>query len=148
MVNNYFKKVYTAEPIEREGTTIQTAFPTLLEDNQQHILKPFIEQGIKIFAFGMTPQKASGPDDYHLSFFQQSLELTGIGVCDFAIQFFLTGQPLEGTNDTLSVLIPKVQSPEKVSQLRPISFCNVIYKIITKALPNRLKSILPEIISP
>lgn len=45
------------------------------------------------------------------------------------------------------VLVPKVSNPEKVRDLRSISLCNVLYKIASKVLSNRLQMILPEIIS-
>ena len=45
-------------------------------------------------------------------------------------------------------MIPKISSPELLSQFRPISLCNVIYKIVAKFLVNRLRPILDEIISP
>jgi hypothetical protein len=53
----------------------------------------------------------------------------------------------EEINKTFIVLIPKVQNPTHLSQYHPISLGNVICKIASKVLANRLKQILPEIIS-
>jgi hypothetical protein len=51
-----------------------------------------------------------------------------------------------GWSDTAIVMIPKVDNPKKEAQFCPISMCNVVYKMISKMLANRLKCILPEII--
>ncbi|XP_031111997.1 uncharacterized protein LOC116015970 [Ipomoea triloba] len=54
----------------------------------------------------------------------------------------------QGMNDTLITLIPKIENPTNASHFRHISLCNVIYKIITKTLTNRIKPILQKLIGP
>lgn len=54
---------------------------------------------------------------------------------------------MEDINHTLIALVPKINEPINVSDFRPISLCTVIYKIISKTIVNRLKHLLPYIIS-
>ena len=72
----------------------------------------------------------------------------GDTVVDAMLDFLNIGHMLLDINHTYIVLIPKVKNPEKMSNFRPISLCNVIYKIISKVLANRLKQVLLNIISP
>ncbi|KAL9668864.1 hypothetical protein QQ045_006404 [Rhodiola kirilowii] len=50
-------------------------------------------------------------------------------------------------NSAYLALIPKVASPENPEDYRPISCCNVMYKIISSVLACRIREIPPSIIS-
>ena len=50
-------------------------------------------------------------------------------------------------NRTNITLVPKIKNPTKIIDFRPISMCNVVYKLISKVLANCLKIILPQIVS-
>jgi len=53
----------------------------------------------------------------------------------------------ENAKSSHLALIPKDPNPLSFEHFRPISLCNVSYKIITKILENRLKKLLPYLIS-
>lgn len=62
-------------------------------------------------------------------------------------EFLFNGFMADGLNDVNICLIPKKQKPNEMSKFRPTSLCNVCYKIILKVLCQRLKKILPDLIS-
>ena len=69
-------------------------------------------------------------------------------VCQFVKQIFSQSEKVEEVNKALIVLILKVSNSKFVKQFRPISLCNVIYKIITKIVAARLRSCMSLLSAP
>ncbi|GJU46796.1 RNA-directed DNA polymerase, eukaryota, reverse transcriptase zinc-binding domain protein [Tanacetum coccineum] len=72
--------------------------------------------------------------------------LLGRKIFQVVKEFFLTGKLLGEVNATLILLVPKVPTPDKVSDLRPIACCNVLYKCISKILTSRIKGVLGKLV--
>ncbi|CAN0886405.1 LINE-1 retrotransposable element ORF2 protein [Linum grandiflorum] len=49
--------------------------------------------------------------------------------------------------ETNIVLLPNVDEPHGMRELRPISLCSVLYRIIAKILANRMRKVMPKLIS-
>jgi hypothetical protein len=107
---------------------------------------PFSEGEITKALFSMKPNKSPGVDGFTSGFFQKHWDLLKHDVVSAVLGFLNGGRMPHDINKTLIVLIPKVKHPQFLSQYRPISLCNVLYKICSKVLANRLKLILQDII--
>lgn len=95
----------------------------------------------------MNPDKSPGPNGMTPAFFQKHWDIVGSEVVELTSKFFRDRELLEGLNETNLVLIPKTKDPSQVGDLRLISLCNVLVKIITKVMANRLKGLLELVIS-
>ena len=71
-----------------------------------------------------------------------------MNVVNFIQRVFQFPSLIREVNQTFLVLIPKGPQPEDIRDFRPISLCNVIYKLVTKIIVNRIKTHMPTIISP
>ena len=108
---------------------------------------PFDEKEIKNALFQMSPTKYPGSDSFPAHFFQLNWDVCHEELTRVVLGVLNGNEIPTEINGTFIVLIPKVQNPVSLNQFWPISLCNVVYKIISKALANRLKRVLPDIIS-
>ncbi|CAN0875023.1 LINE-1 retrotransposable element ORF2 protein, partial [Linum grandiflorum] len=110
------------------------------------LLKPVSVQEIKQAVFSLGPNQAPRSDGFTGFLFRDYWNLIHRDLCDAVRSFFASGSLLRNINHTIILLIPKTNNPTIMTQLRPISMCQFLYKIIAKILANRLSLVLPSII--
>lgn len=98
-----------------------------------------------LFTIGVT--RAPGPDSLTTSFNQQYWDIVGPSITTEVRWFFQTGMFPPTWNHTNLCLIPKIEQSKTMKDFRPISLYNVIYKIISKIVVQKLKPVLSSIIS-
>lgn len=146
LIRDHFKSIFTQEVSQDTTDVSRDNYPKINQDLWDRANAEFSSEDIKRAMFDMAPFKAPGPDGFHAGFYQKEWNTVGQSVIEQARSFFRTGDMPEGLNDTLISLVPKVNIPEKASQFRPISLCNVGYKVITKAMANRIKEIMRKLV--
>ena len=147
IMEDYFSSIFnTANPPNIDATTSTLEHVVSPEDNQT-LLGAFIAEEVQKAAFQMHPSKVPGPDGMSCFFFQKYWHVIGMNVTQAILLVLNSGHMLKKINYTHIVLIPKGKNPRKVSDFRPISLCNVLYKLLSKVLVNRFQTVLPKIIS-
>lgn len=94
----------------------------------------------------MHPDKAPGPDGYNPAFYQKFWHIIKDDVFKSGVEWLNAEAFPTWLTQTNITLIPKIAQPESMKDWRPIALCNVLYKIVSKVLSNRLKQILPDLI--
>uniref|UniRef100_A0A803QEQ4 Reverse transcriptase domain-containing protein n=1 Tax=Cannabis sativa TaxID=3483 RepID=A0A803QEQ4_CANSA len=95
----------------------------------------------------MLPDKSPDLDGMTLAFYQKCWSIIKNDAIKVVQQFFQTGVFAEDWSVSNIVLIPKKKSPEHMTDLRLIALSNVLHKIITKVITNRMKPIMDLIVS-
>jgi hypothetical protein len=138
MTEHFYGDLFTSEPYD-DTAVIDAICPKVSEDMNGDLTKSYSDDEIKAALFQMGATKAPGPDGFPALFYQTHWELLKDSVCS-AVRGFLAGEDIPGGFcDSVVVLIPKINNPEHLKKFRPISLCNVLYKIASKVIANCLK---------
>lgn len=144
----YFKSLF-AETVDVDPSCLHTpGLPTIPDHFLPDLLREVTREEVFSALQNMGSFKAPGPDGFHAFFYKTYWDVVGDKVFHCIKQAFETQQFDPGLGETLIVLIPKVDNPVSFKDFRPISLCNVVYKLLTKILVNRIRPILDDIISP
>ena len=144
---NYFKSLFTAlEGIVSTGA-LDCVPPLIDEEMNGDLCCEFEASEVAIALKQMAPLKAPGPDGMPPLFYQNFWSTVNQDVTSSILSWLNSGTIPTNLNHTFITLVPKLHSPEFPHQFRPISLCNVLYKIYSKVLANLLKKILPSIIT-
>jgi len=136
----------------REGHT--TCTPTLdiftrklSSQKAESMVHNVTNDEIRKAMFSIGENKAPGPDGFSSAFFKGAWDVVGPDICLAIHEFFRNGKLLQQVNHTLLALVPKVATPACVTDYRPISCCNTLFKCISKILTERMKDGLLDLIS-
>ena len=116
-------------------------------DMNKDLVRVFTREEVEAALKDMEPLSAPGSDGMPPIFFQTYWSVVGDDVTSAVLNCLNNCSMPAEINHTFITLIPKVKSPERISEFRPISLCNVVYKLVSKVLANRLQGLLPDIIS-
>lgn len=89
--------------------------------------------------------KFPGYDGFNMGFVKKMWSIIGCNVVDQVHNFFCTGRFPKNLNTTLVSLIPKVNCPTSIEDMRSVSMVGCIYKIISKILARRIKNVLGSV---
>ncbi|GKD87001.1 RNA-directed DNA polymerase, eukaryota, reverse transcriptase zinc-binding domain protein [Tanacetum coccineum] len=115
-------------------------------EDAQRMVRNISDSEIKNAMSKIEDSKAPGPDGYTARFYKSAWSIVGSEVCQAIKYFFTNGKILGEVNATLITLVPKIPTPGKVSDFRPIACCNVLYKCISKILTTRIKGVLGKLV--
>lgn len=144
---NYYEEFFSSSNPSLTVEVLEKIPCSMTEEMNADLVSDFSELEVLGALNQMAPLKAPGPDGMPPLFYQHFWEVMKYDVTNAVLSWSNTGTLPDPINHTLITLVPKVDNPELVTEFRPISLCNVLYKIYSKVLANKLKKFLPSLIT-
>ncbi|CAL1383747.1 unnamed protein product [Linum trigynum] len=124
-----------------------SAFPKLSSAQWQSVAADLSAEEIWQAVKAMGSLKAPGKDGLNPLFYQRCWDFVGPYVVAFVQSCWSDPSKVKEINERIVVLISKIKTPTLIEHFRPISLCNVSYKMITKCLAKRIKTLMTELVA-
>ena len=147
LASNYFVTMFTTSNPAGFEEILCGLSPTVTAEMNTSLDRPFVAEEVQRALHQMAPLTAPGPDGMSPIFYKSFWHIVGKDVTNVVLHALNSGFVPDSLNYTFITLTPKIKDPKKVLDFRLISLCNVVYKLIAKVLVNRLKLILPYVVS-
>ncbi|XP_026417342.1 uncharacterized protein LOC113312820 [Papaver somniferum] len=147
-LKDHFSKISRTTNPPRDNSFLDILEPCITTTEDDFLIHPPTDEEIKVIAWQMQPWTSPGPNGYPPGFYQQMWDTVGVDTTNMVKRFFHSGYLLKQMNHNFVSLIPKNNAPKTPADFRPISLSNVSYKIISKLLASRLKTVMDKLISP
>ncbi|XP_042950258.1 uncharacterized protein LOC122282367 [Carya illinoinensis] len=144
---SYYQQLFTSSSLSSSEEVVQVVDKVITPEMNRQLMKRCSLEEVRLAVFDMNPHGSPGPDGFSACFYQDHWLEVGVEVTTTVQEIFATRSGLAEINDTHIALIPKKKIPTLVMEYRPISLCNVLYKVVSKVMANRLKQFLPSIVS-
>lgn len=144
---NHFHDLFSSQDTFNIEETVKVVRGRINQDMYNMLNESFTREEVLQAIKDMKALAAPGPDGLPALFYHNYWDVIGQEITDMALGILNYNHDPSPLNHTYICLIPKCDSPSTPSDFRPISLCNVTLKLITNTIANRIKEILPNIIS-
>nr|GEV56270.1 RNA-directed DNA polymerase, eukaryota [Tanacetum cinerariifolium] len=143
---NHFKKQFSLP--HQSNICFDYVFPNrLYSDLVEDLERDVTYEEVKAAVWDCGTNKSPGPDGFTFEFYRKYWHLLDQDIMLAVKDFFIYDHFPRGCNSSFIALIPKIYDAKFVKDFRPISLIGSVYKIIAKILANRLRLVLPHLIS-
>lgn len=143
---NHFTTLFRRDPNEDKYAMLFQAESFIINTNNSLLVVVPHSEEIWTTIKRMKSLKSPGPDGTPSLFYKRCWELIGGNVIKTVQDCFNSASLPPGMNHTNLVLIPKVKKPTVPSDYRPLALTNILYKVVTKILAQRLKGHLNQLV--
>ena len=140
---NFYKTLFTSEEPSNFKEVIDTIPHVVTIEMNVKLEADFTIKEVEIALKQMASLKTPGSDGMPPLFYQSYWSLVGSDVSTTILHYLNSSISPQTLFHSFITLIPKVKDPKYVTEFRPISLSNVLYRIFAKVLTNRLQDIMP-----